>query len=265
VNARSPYFLSAAGHMTALLVLWILSTLSPHYDFDVIEGIELIIPQGGGAETAADEPMAPSPEPAPETAPEVPPAVPPQEEPPPEPRAVVPPEEERKRPVPEEVSDEEPQPDGLRPPSKDAIVPSKRGEEQQQQPSPQPAPQQSDAPDVAAPQTAEFRRGIGEGRVDGNALGKHADWYLMQLHHKLTTTWAPPAQGSSVGVQMATVHFVILRDGRIRDVQIVDGNANTRFQRSVQRCILNASPLPPLPEDLAASSIGVTVPFRKQY
>ena len=233
----------------ALLMLWILSTLSPHYDFDVIP-IELIMPAAGSSQLEAPTKQAPSPEP-----PEDPPVVPPAPEPP---------QEQPKRPRPEDVSNEEPQPDGLRPPAEDVVVPSKRGDEQVKPPDIQPSPQHSDAPD-AGPSTAEFTAGIGEGIVDGNALGDHASSYLALLHRKLSSTWAPPAAGSSVGVQMAMVHFVIRRDGRIEDLRIVDGNANTRFRRSVQRCVLNASPLPQLPEDLAASSIGVSVPFHKQY
>ena len=262
MNARSPYFLSTAGHVMALLTLWILSTLSPHYEFEVLNGIELIMPAAGSSQQVAATKQAPAPE-AVQQSTQVPPTPEPSKEADPQTQPT-PPQEERKRPTPEQVSMEAPQPDGLIPPAEDVVVPSKRGEKQQLPPAQRPSPQQSDAPD-AGPSTAEFRNGVGDGAVDGNALGDHATWYLAQLHRKLSSTWAPPAAGSSEGVQAATVHFVITREGRIEDLRIVDGNGNTRFTRSVQRCVLNASPLPPLPEDLAASSIGVTVPFRKQY
>jgi protein TonB len=246
----------------ALLTLWILSTLSPRYDFELLTGIELIMPAAGSSTQEAPRRQIAAPDPAPQ-----PEAVPPtperQEEAEPQPRPA-PPEKDRKRPTPERVSDAVPQPDGLIPPTEDVSVPSKRGEKQQQPAANNPPPQQSDAPD-AGPTTAEFQNGIGAGVVDGNALGDHTSWYMARLHGKLASTWAPPAAGANVGVQMTVVHFVITRDGRIENLRVVEGNGNTRFERSVERCVMNASPLPPLPEEIAATSVGVTVPFRKQY
>ena len=244
----------------ALLTMWIFSTLTPHYDWDVIQGIEIIMPAAG----SRDQKPASAVNPEAEVAPEVPPAPDPVEtaEPTPSP---APPQEDRKRPAPENVSNQEPQPGGLKAPSKDVVVPSLRGDEQMQEVANNPSAQPADAAENQAPSTAEFREGIGEGVADGNALGDHGNWYMAQLYNKLSSTWAPPARGNSVGVQMAIVHFVIQLDGRISSLDVVDGNANSRFERSVRRCVMNASPLPPLPEDLGTGTIGITVPFRKQY
>jgi TonB family protein len=59
-----------------------------------------------------------------------------------------------------------------------------------------------------------------------------------------------------------TVHFVINRDGTIRDVTNETASGNGTFDRAALRAVLEATPLPPLPFGYSGTYLGVHLTFR---
>jgi protein TonB len=57
------------------------------------------------------------------------------------------------------------------------------------------------------------------------------------------------------------VHFRILRDGTITDIQLVTSSGLAFVDRNAMRAIYDASPLPPLPADYAGPHLGIQVVF----
>lgn len=59
-----------------------------------------------------------------------------------------------------------------------------------------------------------------------------------------------------------TVHFVINRDGTVRDVALEKSSGNGTFDRAALRAVTEASPLPPLPFAYTGTYLGVHLAFR---
>jgi len=64
-----------------------------------------------------------------------------------------------------------------------------------------------------------------------------------------------------VTTRIATVYFVISRDGSAHDVEIEESSGNPFFDQSVVRAVYAASPLAPLPFSFGGTSLGVHVDF----
>jgi TonB family protein len=259
VNARNPYLVSGLGHFGVLMAAAMLSSLAVHRP--VVSGVEIVMPppgDGGPVQAARSQDdlaergqATPEPEEAQEPAP-------------------VP--DKKPEPKPEIVPPNKPEPDGALPPVKDQTVPSKRGQVPQQvealpaagaQPpvsDPDPVPEKPVTPGPGQPGT----QGGGIG-VEGGVLGAHAPWYLVQLRDKLASNWRQPASVGRPGVVVAKVHFIVRPDGDVSDVELVESSGNALYDRSVLGSVYNSSPLPPIPEDLSAREIGITVTFEQRY
>ncbi len=83
--------------------------------------------------------------------------------------------------------------------------------------------------------------------------------YIDRMKTLIGQRWLRPQSG--IGV-VATVSFVIDRDGTIRDAknEILSGNGT--FDRAALRAVLEASPLPPLPFGYNGTYLGVHLTFR---
>ncbi len=56
--------------------------------------------------------------------------------------------------------------------------------------------------------------------------------------------------------------FEIMKDGRARDVKVMQSSGNYEVDRSTQRAILEASPFPPLPDGFERDSARVQMNFQ---
>jgi TonB family protein len=82
--------------------------------------------------------------------------------------------------------------------------------------------------------------------------------YIDRMKTLIGTHWFRP-QGATAA---ATVHFIINRDGTIRDVTLETPSGNGTFDRAVQRAVIETSPLPPLPFAYSGTYLGVHLTFR---
>jgi TonB family protein len=84
--------------------------------------------------------------------------------------------------------------------------------------------------------------------------------YIDRMRNLIGTRWFRP-QSTGLGTT-ATIHFVINRDGSIRDVTLETSTGNGTFDRAAQRAVVEASPLPPLPFAYSGTYLGVHLTFR---
>jgi protein TonB len=82
--------------------------------------------------------------------------------------------------------------------------------------------------------------------------------YIDRMRNLIGTHWFRP-QGATA---IVTVHFVINRDGSIRDVTLDTSSGNGVFDRAAQRAVVETSPLPPLPFAYSGTYLGVHLTFR---
>ena len=251
--------MSLFGHFTILFALMALSTLQ-RPDL-VVGGVNIVFPppgsgSGGGATAVPTppEPQPPAPAPEPEVKPE------PQEEKK---------GEEKKHPQPEMNIVKESDPDGTLPP-KQGDIPSKRSNERDAEKAASPKKEtvspQSDTQREGEPGTGKGSPGIGSGiGVEGGVLGANAPWYLTQLRDKVASNWRPPASVGHPGQAKVTFHFEVHADGSVAALEPLEGSDNSLYDRAAMRAILESSPLPPLPEELGATTIGITLIFTQEY
>jgi TonB family protein len=72
--------------------------------------------------------------------------------------------------------------------------------------------------------------------------------------------WRKPVLGSDVPSEV-TVGFEILRDGTVRDVQVVSPSGIPALDRSAMRAVIEASPLPPFPVGWRGASTPARMTF----
>ncbi|UCE03829.1 MAG: TonB C-terminal domain-containing protein [Candidatus Latescibacterota bacterium] len=263
MSLRSPYWISAFGHFGVLALLMLFSAL--HRPNLFVDGIHIVLPPAGtGPGSGAPAPLR---------------AEEPRDEEPPEERRPQPPPEERRRPQPELNVVKETDPDGILPPPKDPI-PSERPRERDPEPVPEePPPPLPDAPlgaddgvapvaDADASGAGAGDAGVGSGSgigVEGGVLGAHAPWYLVQLRDKISANWRPPAAIGRAGTVKASFQFQVQSDGSVAGLESAATSENRLYDRAAMRAILEASPLPPLPDELGTDSIAIVLTFTQQY
>jgi protein TonB len=81
--------------------------------------------------------------------------------------------------------------------------------------------------------------------------------YIERMRTLIGAHWHPQIAGPTT-----TVHFVIERDGRIRDAAVTNGSGNGTFDRDALRAVLESSPLPPLPFGYTGTYLGVHLNLR---
>jgi len=82
--------------------------------------------------------------------------------------------------------------------------------------------------------------------------------YIERMHTLIGQKWLRP-QVSNV---TTTIHFIIDRDGTLRDATIETPSPNSAFDRAALRAVLESSPLPPLPFGYSGTYLGVHLTFR---
>jgi colicin import membrane protein len=96
---------------------------------------------------------------------------------------------------------------------------------------------------------------VGTGGLSGIRLRA----YQAELQAKITNAWNIPPQSKGL---RADFFLSINRAGHIEQARLVRGSGNALFDESLQRAIKQAQPLPSLPEDYKADTLGVTLTFR---
>ena len=92
-----------------------------------------------------------------------------------------------------------------------------------------------------------------------------ASEYLSLLRDKVAANWAAPPV-TRTGDVRAVVFFTILRGGgapQALNVLVSSGEAG--FDRAALRAVLDASPIPPLPQQWPHESISIKFTFFQQY
>ncbi|HEV2721495.1 MAG TPA: TonB family protein [Thermoanaerobaculia bacterium] len=83
--------------------------------------------------------------------------------------------------------------------------------------------------------------------------------YIERMKTLIGSHWFRPQVGAG---PTTTVHFVIERDGTIREAKVETESGNGTFDRAALRAVLESSPLPPLPFGYTGNYLGVHLNFR---
>src|SRR5262245_20448514 len=236
------------GLLAGMLVVRLLpsepSTMGePHFVTLAAPGAPAAGGGGGGPEPESPKPRTtPPPPPEASTKPPEPPAPAPT-------RASVPSDKPPKPPPPARAHEPAPAPshERLEEPASDEASPGAGG-----------TGKPGAAPGPAGPATGAEAGGVG-----GTSFGEgdfRFGWYQSAIESKLQAAWRRP-MASGTETQTATVSFVILRNGAVKDVQIVTPSGNSALDLSTMRAVYDATPLPPLPRGWSGDSVHVSIEF----
>jgi protein TonB len=101
--------------------------------------------------------------------------------------------------------------------------------------------------------------GVGANSAFGNQFGAYADLVVQRVTQKWET-------GGLAGLHlpMAVVTFQILRDGTVKNPQIVQRSGNSTLDYSALRAVMDAGPFPPLPPNYRGGQADVELRFQLQ-
>ena len=166
-----------------------------------------------------------------------------------------------------EPSKPEPVPEAAPVPAETPKLPEERPRPAPARPAPVAEPPPADSP--AASGTESAPQGSPTGAASGLALGAAVagldnpnftyGYYVDQMLAMISRNWVRPPVGSGVE---ATLHFTILRDGRISDLRVSQSSGINGFDLAALRAVQSASPLPPLPSAFRESTLGVNLIVR---
>ncbi|MCH9648068.1 MAG: TonB family protein [Deltaproteobacteria bacterium] len=170
--------------------------------------------------------------------------------------------EQKAPPVPEKIT-EAPKP------KPDATLPTLPSPEKAKPPEPEPV-----APEPVSQQPPEPVIPQRQGGETGNRRGTDAfgaaaatldnpdftyDYYVKRMVALIRARWSRPLVPEDTE---SVVHFRILKDGTIQDLELRDPSGSAVFDRAALRAIQDASPLPPLPVGYRQDSLGVSLIVR---
>lgn len=93
----------------------------------------------------------------------------------------------------------------------------------------------------------------GVGISDNTVLGTRFGAYADLLRQRITTAWQRNGLDPRGQRDPAVVSLIIMQNGSVRDVQLVQTSGNPAIDNSALRAIYQANPLPPLPPGLGSS------------
>jgi protein TonB len=114
------------------------------------------------------------------------------------------------------------------------------------------------APSTAVPAVNE--PAVGQSGI--TALEGEPFPYTLYIDRMQTLIGARWFRGSPPGAPKTIIHFIIQRDGSIREATIELSSGNGTFDRAALRAVLETSPLPPLPFGYGGTYLGVHLTFR---
>ena len=104
--------------------------------------------------------------------------------------------------------------------------------------------------------------GAGEVGIGPNSpLGTRLGAYAELVRTRIAQQWLTNGLDARTQTQPAIVSFVIMRDGSVRSVQIIQTSGNPSLDNSAQRAVYQANPLPPLPPQVSESYISAQFTF----
>jgi TonB family protein len=164
--------------------------------------------------------------------------------------------QERRPPRPEPKA---PEPKNPTPPPPEPVPetePEKEPEKKPETPAPEPEP---DRGRLGAPEGNPLGTTAFGARISGVDPSFTYDSYLTRMLARIETEWRRPTVQGTVE---AVLHFVVDRDGTVRDLRVVETSGNRPFDLAAVRAVQNASPLPPLPHTYRKDSLGVNLIVR---
>jgi TonB family protein len=84
--------------------------------------------------------------------------------------------------------------------------------------------------------------------------------YISRMRQKIATTWEVPV-GTEGLERSAVVYFRIHRDGSVSNVTVEKESGLSLFDRSCQRGVMEAAPMPPLPREYNEEFVAVHFTF----
>ena len=87
--------------------------------------------------------------------------------------------------------------------------------------------------------------------------------FVSRMRQKIAATWEVPV-GTEGVERSALVYFRVHRDGGVSHVAIEKSSELPLFDRSCQRAVIEAAPLPPLPREYRDEYLGVHFSFLYQ-
>jgi TonB family protein len=99
--------------------------------------------------------------------------------------------------------------------------------------------------------------GIGPNSPLGSRLGGYAEL----VRQRIAQNWRTSGLDARSQAAPAMVGFIIMRDGTVRNVQIVQSSGNPSIDDTALRAVYNSNPLPQLPPQVAESSISAQFTF----
>lgn len=103
----------------------------------------------------------------------------------------------------------------------------------------------------------------GQGAVSTSIGGGDSSlgWYGSAVKAALEAAWQKPVLEDSTGTASVVVTFDIARDGATRNIHIVQSSGIPSLDRSAQRAVMEASPLPAVPPTWTEATVPVTMRF----
>jgi TonB family protein len=115
--------------------------------------------------------------------------------------------------------------------------------------------------------TPSFRNLVSGAGREGALSFNTYDWdfapYMLAMKRAIQSHLFPPYAFTHMGLVSGTnvVHFVVMPNGRIRDLSIVDSNTHFSLDRTSVRAIETSVPFLPLPKDFPEPYLDVTARF----
>lgn len=101
--------------------------------------------------------------------------------------------------------------------------------------------------------------GVGPNNTFGNQFGAYASLVVQRVTEKWDTTGL-----AGLSLPIVVVSFDILRNGNIKNPQIVQRSGNSTLDYSALRAVSDAAPFPTLPAEYSSSSAHVELQFQLQ-
>jgi protein TonB len=128
-----------------------------------------------------------------------------------------------------------------------------------------PAPQNqvySSARQAVSSPMYSAQSGAGQVGIGPNSpLGTRLGGYAELVRERIAQNWRTNGLDARTQAIPATVGFTILRDGTVRNVQLLQSSGNPSIDDTALRAVYNSNPLAPLPPQVAESSISAQFTF----
>lgn len=102
--------------------------------------------------------------------------------------------------------------------------------------------------------------GVGENTVLGTRFGAYADLVIKRVAEKWNTSGLSGLHTAPIVI----VNFDIMRDGSVRNPQVVQRSGNSTLDYSTLRAVMDAGPFPPLPPGYDRPDANVELKFQLQ-